>query len=460
VPVKVPLLPFWHDHLVVPGSVQLDLFKGNYFFEIEHGPEYVDGRGYFTINDGADDEKTVALKRSVDMAADGWRAADFDVRRSSREIELAMLAEELFVVPLVTWTNRKSEWTTAKFPSSPIMPFNHARRLYDRAAGADDRPGGPIHLFRLPQPAPLPATNTQLASLIPQLRELKDQHPELWIDVAHPSAWDLPLLVAAGLVDSYCVLPPQLQRTKVEETPQGRPFSRGDYPGLAGSGDYACDVYLHLLNVGLRVPPTAGSGSGAPGNMNPVGYNRLYVWTDPTELNAAEWWTRLKEGRAIVTNGPLIRPRANGRHPGYVFAARDGEKVVLDLAMDLTTRDKIDYVEVIQNGTVIHNLPLRDWAGAGGRFPPVTFHESGWCVIRARCDHPQTCRLTLSAPWFVEIGGKPRTSRSSAEFFRDWLEERAASLKVADAAERTVIDAELESARAFWRKAIDDATSP
>src|ERR1043166_2161690 len=59
VPVKVPPLPFWVDHLAVPGSLQLELTKGNYFFEIEHGPEYVDGRGYFTINDGADDEKTV-----------------------------------------------------------------------------------------------------------------------------------------------------------------------------------------------------------------------------------------------------------------------------------------------------------------------------------------------------------------------------------------------------------------
>src|SRR5688572_8547951 len=234
VAVKVPPLPFWHDHLAVPGSIQLDLFKGNYFFEIEHGPEYVDGRGYFTINDGADDEKVVSLKRSVDMAAAGWRAADFDVRRPPREIELAMLADDLFVVPLITWNNRKSEWTKTKFPPSPITAFDTAKRLYDLGGGADDRSGGPIHLFRLPQPATLPATATHLAALIPRLRELKAQHPELWIDVAHPSAWDLPLLVAAGLVDSYSVLPPALQRAKVDETPVGRPFSRGNYPGLAG----------------------------------------------------------------------------------------------------------------------------------------------------------------------------------------------------------------------------------
>lgn len=460
VAVKLPPLPFWFDHSSSLGSLQLDVLKGNYFFEIEHGPEFVDGRGYFTINDGADDEKTVSLKRTTDMAADGWRSADFDVRRPPREIELTMLADDLRFVPLVTWNNRKSEWTKTKLPTPSTVKFDDARRMYDLSAGADDRPGGPIHLFRLPQPAPLPTAGSQLASHIPALRELKAQHPELWIDVAHPSAWDLPLLAAAGLVDSFCVLSPPLQRTKVDEAPFGRPYNRNQFPGVSGLAEYACDVYFHLLNTGLRVPPSAGSGSGTLGNTNPVGYNRLYVWNDPAELNEADWWGSLKQGRAIITNGPLIRPRAEGRMPGFVFTGRSGEPVVLDLAMDLTTRDKIDYVEVIQNGKVVHNLPLRDWAQKGGHFPPVVFRESGWCLIRARCDHPQTGRLVMSAPWYVEIDAEPSVRRASAQFFLDWTEERAAMLKITDVAEKKAVDEQLDAARAYWRKLIDTATTP
>jgi hypothetical protein len=68
--------------------------------------------------------------------------------------------------------------------------------------------------------------------------------------------------------------------------------------------------------------------------------------------------------------------------------------------------------------------------------------------------------MVMSAPWYVSIGDKPRTSRTSAQFFLDWVEERAATLKVADAAEKKIIDAELNSARAYWRKLVDDATSP
>jgi hypothetical protein len=458
IPVKVPPLPFLNDHIVVPGSVQLSLFKGNYFFEIEHGPEYVNGTGYFTIHDGADDEKTVALKRACDMAAEGWRSGDLDVRRAPRELELAMLADNLRFAPLVTWTNRGNGWKTTKLPEQPLVRFDQDGRLYDLLGGADDRPGGPIHLFRLPQPTPLPADATQLAALIPQLVELKKANPDLWLDVAHPCAWDLPLLIAAGLADSYCVLPSQLLRDKVDAAMVGRPFDKSHYPGLAGLGDFACDTYFHLLNVGLRLPPSAGSGSGPV--FNPVGYNRVYVWNDPEKFEAADWWSGLKAGRAMVTNGPLIRPRADGRLPGNVFTAPAGEKVILNVAMDLTTRDKIDYVEMIQNGKTVFNVPLRDWAKEGGRFPSLVFHESGWCAIRARCDNPKTCRLALSAPWYVEIGGKPRISRASAEFFLAWVEERAASLKIPTADERKLVDEQINAARKFWRERIDSATAP
>src|SRR5215467_14154730 len=69
---RLPQLPFWHDHVVAPGELQLDVFRGNYFFELDHGPEFHNFTGFFTINDGADDEKTVELKRAVDLPAEGW----------------------------------------------------------------------------------------------------------------------------------------------------------------------------------------------------------------------------------------------------------------------------------------------------------------------------------------------------------------------------------------------------
>lgn len=460
VPQKVPPLPFWSDHVAVPGSVQLRLPNGNYFFEIERGSEYHDIRGYFTINNGADDEKTVPLTRACDLSAEGWQSADFDVRRSPKDIEQAMLADDLRFVPLVTWSNRKSEWSKAKpFPSQTIVPFDDRGRIYDLSGGYDDRPGGPIHLFRLPEPVELKmAGATQLVSLIPQLDELKAKHPNLWIDVAHPAAWDLPILIASGLVDSYCLAPAQMQRGKVDLTPVGRPLERNLYPGMYGLGEFAHDVYFHLLNCGVRIAPSAGSGSGvAP---NPVGYNRVYVREDSEKLDPEAWWESLKRGRAFVTNGPLPRVRADGQLPGYVFTTTPGEEFELNIGMDLTTRDKISYIELVHNGKVASSIPLQKWIDNGGRFPPLKFRESGWCLIRVRCDAEKTYKFATTAPWYVVVGDTRNISRSSAQFFVDWVEARAAMLKIADADEKKIVDEQIDLARNYWRRKLEAATSP
>jgi hypothetical protein len=72
----------------------------------------------------------------------------------------------------------------------------------------------------------------------------------------------------------------------------------------------------------LRLPPSAGSASGVL--PNPVGYDRVYVQLDG-ELSYEKWWDGLKLGRVFVSNGPLLRCRANGQWPGHIFKARRGK---------------------------------------------------------------------------------------------------------------------------------------
>ena len=57
-----------------------------------------------------------------------------------------------------------------------------------------------------------------------------------------------------------------------------RGASRGSSSGCrprSGNGYWSQEIYYHLLNCGLRLPPSAGSASGVL--PNPVGYNRVYV---------------------------------------------------------------------------------------------------------------------------------------------------------------------------------------
>ena len=82
---KVLKMPFWNDHFVCPGKVVLKLPKGQYTFVIERGPEYVDCAGYFTIEGFASDSKAVTLKRTANMAAEGWWSGDLRLYRPVKE---------------------------------------------------------------------------------------------------------------------------------------------------------------------------------------------------------------------------------------------------------------------------------------------------------------------------------------------------------------------------------------
>src|SRR5688572_4921938 len=50
--VKVPKVPYWHDHFTFDGKIILELSPGLYEFEIEHGPEYRQMFGRFEIKRG------------------------------------------------------------------------------------------------------------------------------------------------------------------------------------------------------------------------------------------------------------------------------------------------------------------------------------------------------------------------------------------------------------------------
>src|SRR5204862_2673868 len=101
----------------------------------------------------------------------------------------------------------------------------------------------------------------------------------------------------------------------------GRPRDKKQFPDPQGNGYWTQEIYYHILNCGLRLPPSAGSASGVL--ANPVGYNRVYVHLDG-DLTHAKWWEGLKAGRVFVSNGPLLRCRANGELPGHIFKAQAG----------------------------------------------------------------------------------------------------------------------------------------
>lgn len=451
-PVKVPKTIYWNDHFVVPGKVILSLRPGAYTFEMERGPEYKLRTGNFLIQRTATDNTTVQMVRFVDMKKEGWWSGDLQVYRPLEDLPLLMQAEDLHVAPVVTWNNKSSVWAKKPLPDDPLVKLD-GNRFFHRLAGEDNRAGGGLLLLNLTKPLDVTGAAPEFPSGATIIEQTKAGGG--YIAATEPFAWDLPMWLATGQLDSVMVCNDHLQRdglaNKVEK---GKPFDTSKYSDAVAVGRWSLDTYYQLLNTGIRLPPAAGSGSGMA--ANPLGYNRVYVHCGD-DFSYENWFAGLKAGKVVVTNGPMIRPLANGQLPGHVFTAEKGESVELDISLNLSLREKVDYLEIVQDGKVVHEVRLDKFAAANGKLPPIKFDKSGWVLMRAVTNHPKTFRFAMTGPWYVEIDYQKPTTKESAQFFYDWVYERARQLKVDDPTQREEVLEYHRKARDFWQKRLDEA---
>ena len=269
-----------------------------------------------------------------------------------------------------------------------------------------------------------------------------------WVDAAASYGWDLPMLVANGLIDSVEVANSHFGRkAMLPDAKLGKPRDMNSYAGPFGYARWSQDVYFKLLDCGLRLPPTAGSGSGM--SPNPAGYNRVYIHLD-SSFDYGQWWKNLKAGQAVVSNGPLLRAKVENELPGHTFHGKEGQELVLQIGLTLTTREPISYLEIVQDGQVRQSIRFEDYVKEG-RLPPLHFKHSGWFLLRVVGEASETYRFAMTAPYFVEFGGKPRISRKSAQFFLDWVYERARQIKIADPRQRREVMEYHRRARDFWK---------
>jgi hypothetical protein len=236
----------------------------------------------------------------------------------------------------------------------------------------------------------------------------------------------------------------------------GRARDKQRFPDPQGNGFWTQEIYYHVLNCGLRLPPSAGSASGVL--PNPVGYDRAYVHVDGA-LTYEKWWEGLKAGRVFVCNGPLLRCRANGQLPGHVFKSPAGKPLEMKLIAKLDSRDPVSTFEIIQNGRVIKTVPYSEWKRTGS-LGSIQFNESGWFLVRVMADVPETFRFASTGPFYVEIGATPRRiSKSSAQFFLDWVRERMSRIKLDDDREQEEVLRYQREAEKFWQRKVEEANA-
>src|SRR5262249_15553543 len=148
-------------------------------------------------------------------------------------------------------------------------------RFYHVMAGEDEREGGALLFFGLSRPLDIAKAAREFPSPMKFVAEAKQQ-PGAWIDIEKPFWWDVPVWLASGLGDSISLATNHMCRDRMYETEAwGKARDAQRLPPPQGNGYWSQEVYYHILNCGLRIPPSAGSASGVL--PNPVGYNRAYV---------------------------------------------------------------------------------------------------------------------------------------------------------------------------------------
>jgi hypothetical protein len=451
-PVLPAKLPCWKDHFVMPGEVTLELSPGLYRYTLSRGPEYELLRRELELTNGSPPViLSHQLRRLANLSHEGWWSGETHLHRGPEQVPLLMQAEDLHIACDTTWWNDGNPWAQLPLPKETVVSAG-THRFFEQMGGEDERGGGALLFFGLKQPLPIAGSQREYPSAMKFLLQAKQQ-PGVWVDVEKPFWWDMPVWVASGKVDSIGIAHNHMHLNGVlDNEAWGKSRDRARYPGPQGNGRWTQDIYYKLLDAGVRVPPSAGSASGVL--PNPVGYNRMYAFVEG-ELTWDKWWQSVRRGRVFVSNGPLLRVKANGELPGHVFPLVDREPIPLSLDIRLDSRDPVPAVEILHNGRVVQSVPQHQL----GKSLSLTIKEPGWFLVRAAADVPETFRFASTAPFYVEAANQPpRVSRAAAQFFVDWVNERSGNLKIDDPdQEREVLQYQQEALQ-FWKQKVKDAT--
>ncbi len=450
---------FASDHWLAEKRLPLILPNGDFEFTVQRGPEFSQIQGGFTIESRAKDTVRIDVPRSISMRDEKWYSGDHlsplppnELRRwqFADAVDLAVSAESNPATkPGATKTAIESKVKTSKSvdsqsPNLVGLGLDAVSRFLQWEHGA----------ILLHGNGPREITSNALHDSVDAFQWLEDakNRNDLVAELVRPWSRDVPLLLACdsirsvqilsscnrpggddrivlGNVNDKRILGKALLTNGKDKTPSEifAPFARDEtvrFKDARGLGKLSEAIYWQMLEAGLKITPTAGSGFD--GNDTHVGYNRVYAYHD-TVPNEASWWQAIAKGHNFVTNGPLLRASINGLPPGSVQSSYRSQNISLDIAVSLAVRDPVDYLDVVFNGDTIYSAKLEEHYRRG-EFPPIEINKSGWLVIRVVTEHTKGYRFATTAPFYFVFDGRPRVSKKGVSFFQQWQNAAEASL--------------------------------
>ncbi len=255
-----------------------------------------------------------------------------------------------------------------------------------------------------------------------------------WFDLDMPFWWEVPVVMALEPPDSIDILHNQFMQYGIDAREYwGKPRDQRQFPGPAGFVDYCLGLYYRYLNLGFRVPPSAGTGSGVM--PNPVGYDRIYAHVEGP-FSIEKWYAAIRDGKSFVSNGPMLFTTATEKHG------------TMRIDAVARAREPIDRIELVANGQVIGRALATGRSFALRTRFSIDPQNYSWCAVRCFLRVPDNIRLAHSSPIYLRGCWD---CRPDGAYFTAWIDELLA--QTAQDHKRFRNDAERNALVALYQQA-------
>ncbi|WP_133064350.1 CehA/McbA family metallohydrolase [Sandarakinorhabdus cyanobacteriorum] len=411
---------------------------GRYTMEVARGLEYNPMKLSFEVGESGPAKLAVDLSRWTDMKKQGWYSGDSHVHFLDPQTALLEAqGEDLNVINVLASSGGDLITSVNHFTGAPSVHSTGQNIVYIAEETRHDYLGHTtlldIKKLIYPMGWGEPTTGVPGGYDSPAMADQADKaHANgalvVWAHFPDPGG-EIPIDFTLGKIDG------------AEVAVFGNPFvtTRATGPG-------PMVTWYRLLNTGSKVP-----GLGATDKMwntQKVGGVRTYAKVDGP-FSYASWIKAVRDGRTFVTSGPMISLDVDGHAIGDTVAlAKRGQ---LPFTAKVHFNQPVERLEIIVNGKVVASRLNSEGKTAMEITGKADFQASSWIAARAISD----TRLPIqgeyngpdgvpvfahTSPIYVDIAGKPRTSREDAAHLRDWcgrtVEWARTKAKYPSAAER------------------------
>jgi hypothetical protein len=347
----------WVSH--IDGTYRAQLPEGTYTPVLTHGHEYRRVTRQVRVAASEETNMTVQLERWIDLPKNGWYSGDNHVHMTrSRDDDAVILglarAEDVHVTNLLAMGNLEVAYYDqyAYGPAGQASEGGHAL-----VSGQEDprtsRTGHTIHL------------NT--ASRVRHQDSYFVYH-EAFEELRRGGALSGYAHVGSGWFNEARGLALDV------------PFGIVDLVEVLQGGELHTDLWYDFLNLGYRLTPSAGSDHPY---IDLLGTVRTYAQVN-APFTAAKWFEALRQGRAFVSSGPVVRLEVVGRASSTQIDLTPGERIEVQAsAMCDEGVDQLHRLELVVAGEPVAQAV--SVAGTDGLALAHDMQPSAGTWVAARC---------------------------------------------------------------------------